>query len=114
LAQGGIALATVISSVVNNLILFYFLKQDNLLPDMKALLVSALRGIVLSAVVMSGLSKVYALCEVKLMETRWSDAAGTFGLFLAAVFAYIVLAKIFRSPELAELFAVLKRKRRKN
>ena len=60
------------------------------------------------------LLKVYALCEVKLMETRWLDAAGTLGLFMAAMCFYIILAKIFRAPELAELFAVLKRKRRKS
>lgn len=114
LAQGGIALATTISSIIHNLILFYFLKQDDLLPDVKILLLPVLRGVVFSAVVMFVLSKVYALYEAKLMETRWLDAAGTFGLFMAAMCFYIILAKIFRAPELAELFAVLKRKRRKS
>lgn len=110
LKQGGIALATTISSLVNNAILFCFLRQDKVMPDMKVLLYSALRGIVIAFSVMFILSKIYALFEEALIANRWIYALSVIILLMFAGVFYLAAAWICRSPECTELFSVVKKR----
>jgi putative peptidoglycan lipid II flippase len=110
LKQGGIALATTISSLVNNAMLFYFLKQDNVMPDMKILLRSAARGIAIAFLIMLVLSKIYALFEKDLTANRWLYALSVIMLLMLAGVFYLGAAWICRSPECAELFSVVKKR----
>ena len=111
LRQGGIALATTISSVLNNGILLYLLKKDGLLPDAKALLSAAARGLALSGAVVFLLWKIYSPLEETLSAARWKDISATALLFLSAGVLYIVSAWLIRSPEPGELFSVLRRRK---
>ena len=110
LKQGGIALATTISALVNNVVLFCFLRQDNVMPDMKVLLYSALRGIVIAFSVMFILSKIYALFEGALIANRWIYALSVIMLLMFAGVFYLAAAWICRSPECTELFSVVKKR----
>ena len=111
LKQGGIALATTISSLLNNGILLFFLCQDGLMPDWKLLAKSALRALAVSVVTVCVLGKLYALVEEKLMVSRWLDAGAAVLLFAAAGVLYTGLSFLVRAPEVREFFAVLRRKR---
>ena len=110
LKQGGIALATAISSLVNNAMLFYFLKKDQVMPDIKVLLTSAARGISISIIVMFSLSEIYARFEYGFMENRWIYAFSVVMLLAASGILYLAAAWIFRAPEAAELFVVIKKR----
>lgn len=110
--QGGIALATTISSVLNNTILLLFLRKDDLLPDMKIMLFTAVRSVVLSFAVMFSLKTVYDLFASVTQTNRLTDAAATVMLFAFAGVLYIVSSLLFRAPEVRELFAVVLRRKK--
>ena len=46
LKQGGIALATVISQLLNNTLLLYFLKRENFSPEWKGIVLTMTRSII--------------------------------------------------------------------
>ena len=110
LKQGGIALATTISSLVNNAMLFYFLKRDQVMPDVRVLLRSACRGIAIAFCVMFVLSGIYAYSEKFFTENRWLYAFSIIMLFMLAGIFYLGAAWIFRAPECSELFSVVKKR----
>ena len=112
LMQGGIALATTVSSVLNNVLLFCFLAEDDLLPDLKQLVFAALRALLLSVAVMLLLWSVYDFAAEKISVDRWVDAGATLLLFVLAGVLYIVLSFLFRVPEAREFFAVAMRKKK--
>ena len=109
LQQGGIALATTVSSILNNSILLFFLKKDGVLPPWREFVLTAVRSIFLAGIVMFFLWKIYTVFEKYLTENRWIDAVGSCLLFSAAGILYIVLSLLVRSPEVKELFAVVRR-----
>ena len=82
------------------------------MPDLKALSISALRALGMAAAVVGGLSLLYAVFEKNLMANRWIDAVSVVMLFASVGILYLVLAWVCRASEFAELFAVI-RKRKK-
>jgi putative peptidoglycan lipid II flippase len=113
LKQGGIALATVISSVVNNAMLFYFLRNDGLSLPWKELAISAGRAIAVSGIVSLVLYMVYTPMEKMLTAHRLLDGCGTIGLFAVFGGLYLLLARLTRAPEPVELLSVLKNRNKK-
>ncbi|MBQ9502666.1 MAG: murein biosynthesis integral membrane protein MurJ [Lentisphaeria bacterium] len=111
LRQGGIALATTISSILNNSILLCLLKKDSLMPDWKEMLFASARALGLSLAVVFLLWKLYSAYEEELMLHRWLDISATVLLFASAGVLYLVFAGLIRSPETGELFSVLRRRK---
>jgi putative peptidoglycan lipid II flippase len=111
LRQGGIALATTISAILNNLILLYLLKKDTLMPDWKAMLFAFVRSLAVSVAVVFLLWKLYSVWEEELMLHRWMDISATVVLFASAGVLYLVFAGLIRSPETGELISVLRRRK---
>lgn len=108
--QGGIALATTISSLVNNVMLFCFLRHDHIMPDIKVLLRSAARGIVIAFLIMLVLSKIYSSFENVFRANRWVDAVALITFLAFAGVLYLGAAWICRAPECTELFSVVKKR----
>ena len=111
LRQGGIALATTISAILNNFILLYLLKRDALMPDWKAMLFAFVRALGLSVAVVFLLWKIYSVLEDELMLSRWMDISATVLLFASAGVLYLVFSGLIRSPETGELLSVLRRRK---
>ena len=113
LKQGGIALATVISSVVNNAMLFYFLRKDGLSLPWKELAVPVGRAIAVSGVVCLVLYMVYTPFEKMRTANRLLDGCGTIVLFAVFGGLYLLLARLTCAPEPAELLSVFKNRNKK-
>ena len=111
LRQGGIALATTISAILNNFILLYLLKRDALMPDWKAMLFAFVRALGLSVAVVFLLWKIYSGLEEELMLSRWMDISATVLLFASAGVLYLVFSGLIRTPETGELLSVLRRRK---
>ena len=110
LQQGGIALATVIATIVNCSILLRVLAKERLLPPVLPLVVSLARAVLSAGI---SVALVYEIYEgARQVKTQWIssllDLAVTSVLF---VVFYIALSALMRSPELRELFGIFLRRK---
>jgi len=110
LQQGGIALATTMSAILNNLILLHFLKKDSLMPDWKTMLFAFIRPLILSGAIVFLMGKLYSSWEKELMLHRWMDISATVLVLASIGVLYLVLAGLVRSPETGELISVFRRR----
>lgn len=113
LQQAGLALATIISSAVNNSLLLFLLARDGF-PLRVNTVFSALRSVGMA--LLAALPVWLCLPHFRSLfpETFYADClilgtvAVLFGVF------YLMLAFIFRAPELKEFFSILRRKKKKS
>ncbi|MBO5668338.1 MAG: murein biosynthesis integral membrane protein MurJ [Lentisphaeria bacterium] len=115
LQQGGLALATVIASVVNNSLLLMLLRKDGLTIQMRSV-ISAIRSVVIAAV--SG-AAVWCLLPVIRRYTVTGNqlisdtlVLGITGLLFGGFF--LILAFAVHSPELRELLSIVSGKRKRH
>ena len=111
LKQGGIALATVISSLVNNTLLLYLLKREGLeLPEL-SLIRSGARSLLLAALTGGGCFLLYRHWHGPDLRPWLVE----FGMFSAASAAFALLywcgTMLFRAPEPGEFLALLRRRK---
>ncbi len=109
LKQGGIALATLMSSLISFVILVVLLVREGFEIPFKEVLLSFCRtALIAVAVALIVFSTGWMRCH---LEWSWGRQ---FGLFLAAgaLFGilYLVFAAVVKAPEIRELGAILKRK----
>ncbi|MCK5835056.1 MAG: murein biosynthesis integral membrane protein MurJ [Lentisphaeria bacterium] len=104
LQQGGLALATSISSACNILLLLYFLKADLGNLGLKAVLRRALEIIALT--VLSLWPGLYLYHNF----TQWGIRSTTLLSFFVSALAFVLLALLFKAPELEVLTRRLKRR----
>lgn len=115
LQQGGIALATVISSMVNNTLLLLYLYRDGLKVKRHTLF-CVVRSVIIAGIsafavwlILPYLQKLLLVPSQFLSDLLILVAVGMlFGIFFA------LLAFICRSPELREFFSILRRKKKKS
>ena len=110
LKQGGIALATVLSSLVNNTILLYLLRREGfVLPD-REIIGAGARSLLLAALVGWGCFELHRRWYGVGLR-RWEDELGIF-CAVAAVFAvvYLAAAVLCRAREPKEFLQLLKRR----
>ena len=111
LAQGGIALATVLASMLNNTILLVMLRRQGFDLQPAGLAGSALRAAVAAGIAAAGLHFAYFALIGGAGGLSWFQEAAAFGLLsLAFVMAYFGLAAALRAPELRELAGILRRR----
>lgn len=110
LQQGGIALATVIATVVNCGILLGVLAKNKMLPEILPVVISLGRAVLSAGV---SIMLVYEIYEgSRHIKTQWGSAAvdlavtaGLFGVF------YIGVSALLKSPDLRELLDIFLRKK---
>jgi putative peptidoglycan lipid II flippase len=116
LKQGGIALATVISAMCNNLLLLYFLKRDNCTPQTSAVIASIVRSLaaaLLAVIPALFYSKICAWSsDISLKNIPDAVPLLFCGIFFAVV--YLLCNLLMRAPELREiLYSIKSRSQRK-
>ena len=102
LKQGGIALATVISQMSNNLLLLYFLQKEQLSPDHRAVVRTMLRSIILAAV-----AAIPACYYGQLQNFCGSSWLCLMGCIFFFGLVYLGSSFMFKAPELREFIASL-------
>lgn len=112
LAQGGIALATVAASLVNNFILLLLLKREKVNCHAASVAVSFGRSIGTALFCGYGLYWLYWKFAETWATAHWQNCflvmfAAGIGMFAG----YFVLNKFLRAPECAEIMAVFRRRR---
>jgi len=109
LAQGGIALATVISSCVNNGILLCLLRREGFVPKPWGLFTSGLRNALIAfgwGAVLGGLYVAFV------PELGWGGNCLVLILFSGCYAGgYLLLARLLGSPELADFRGLLRHRR---
>jgi putative peptidoglycan lipid II flippase len=116
LQQGGIALATVLTAVLNNLLLLYFLKRDNFAPDTGVVLTAIFRSLIFAAAAAAPALYYRQICVwcrpviipavPELMPLMFC------GIFFGIV--YLLLSYISGAPEVREICSsLIARKSRK-
>ncbi len=109
LAQGGIALATVLSSCVNNGILLWLLRKEGFVPDPRGLFAAGLRNALIAFGWGGVLGTIYS---VFVPEVGWGGNCLILILFSACYgIGYLAISRLFRSPELADFRGLLRRRR---
>lgn len=118
LAQGGIALATVVTALLQNIILLLLLKRRILNISINEVIPSYIKAFIFSFI--SGFIVVYFVKYLgnypligKYIDTS-SRITQIIYLGIAGplfVICYLALMKLFKSPEVGELFAVLRKKK---
>jgi putative peptidoglycan lipid II flippase len=104
--QGGIALATVIASLLNNVILFYFLRRDLSHLKMSDILYSGV--MILLAALAAGVS---AYMTVHYFLTGLSDLKAILILFSVFSIVFLSVSALLRSDELGDWLNIIRRKR---
>lgn len=114
LKQGGIALATVIASLVHNGLLLLLLKKDGIAFSPGKLLYPAVRGVVLAAFSGGTLYWLYhRFLEQKVLAIRSADITATCAVVGTMGVLYLLLAFFCKAKEPAEMFAAFRKKREK-
>ncbi len=111
LAQGGIALATVISSMINNSLLLRHLKRENLPIRMRPVAITMARTLPAALLPAAGLWLAYPWLRQTLTLPRCP--ADLLPLTLAAgsfLLAYLLLSRLFGCTEGTTLFSSLRRR----
>ena len=115
LAQGGIALATVISSLVNNGVLLWLLKKENMTRNSRVVFLSFIRS---SAVAFGGAGVLYLFsCRYGLEAwamKHWMNEIIFLGVVsIIFMIGYLGVLWMVKSAEIRELFALLRRRLKK-
>lgn len=112
LKQGGLALATVIASGVNNTVLLILLKKDGF-PLYRRTFFSAVRSVIISLLA-GGCVRLFLPVMKKLFRTSyWSDCLLLLFTGICFGMVFLILAWLSKAPELKEFFSILRRKRKK-
>ena len=111
LKQGGIALATVMSSLLNNVILLFFLSRQGIALNWCGLVIALFRNTALAALIGWGLSLVYPVFR-GWFSFRYLGEFPAF-MVLCILFAgvYLAVSRLFRAAEVKELLELLHRRR---
>ena len=112
LKQGGIALATVVASMIHNTILLILLKREGFDFEGTTLFVSIARSLVVACGAAYGMWVLYSRYLEKFALSHWSMDIATLVLS-GAVFAavYFCVSYIFRGTECRELIPLIRRKK---
>ena len=111
LKQGGIALATTISSLVNNTLLLWLLRRDGVRLNLREVLPAGVRSLLLAAALGFGCFQLHRLWHGS--EARpWFAELGMFAA-AAALFAvvYFAAAALCRAREPKEFLGMLRRRK---
>jgi len=112
LKQGGLALATVIASGVNNTVLLILLKKDGF-PLYRRTFFSAVRSVIISLLA-GGCVRLFLPVMKKLFRTSyWSDCLLLLFTGICFGMVFLILAWLSKAPELKEFLSILRRKRKK-
>ena len=114
-AQGGIALATVFSSIFQNAVLLWLLSRENIISNAVNTALTFIRSAAVSLGVAGGLYWIYQRYFETWSSSHWSCEL----IFLAALgmgfgIGYFGISYLLCSPECKEIAAILMRKIRKN
>jgi putative peptidoglycan lipid II flippase len=111
LKQGGIALATVVSALVNNSLLLWLLRRGGVRLNVREVLPAGLRSLLLAAALGFGCSLIFRLWHGPGYRP-WFAELGMF-CAAAALFAisYLAAAKLCRAREVGEFLGMLRRRR---
>ena len=114
-AQGGIALATVFSSIFQNAVLLWLLSRENIISNAVNTALTFIRSAAVSLGVAGGLYWIYQRYFETWSSSHWSCEL----IFLAALgmvfgIGYFGISYLLCSPECKEIVAILMRKIRKN
>ena len=113
LQQGGLALATVLSSLLNNSLLISRLRRDGIEIRGRALLTCGVRAIVSAALAATGAFFAEKWISSWGGSAAWLATLGRFALTMAVFgIIYLVAARLLKAPEIGELFPLLRRRRR--
>jgi len=116
LKHGGIALATVLSAMCNNVLLLYFLKRDSFAPDLAGVGFTIMRSLIFAAAAAYPAlhySKIYSRCQ-KFAIPGIPEAVPLLLCGSFFIITYLLLSLIARAPELREIYSTLRsRKSRK-
>jgi putative peptidoglycan lipid II flippase len=116
LKQGGIALATVISQMLNNGLLLYMLKRENFSPDYSSVLLTALRSVLFAlagALPLIFYRQVFEYLH-KMLSSTGAEAAALLLFSILFVIIFWVLAIVFKMQEPHELYqSIIARQSRK-
>lgn len=114
LAQGGIALATVISSLFNNAVLLWLLKKENMTRNAGAVFLSFVRN---AAIAFGGAGMLYFICRSGIeawAAAHWlNEIILLGGVSLLLFAAYLIFSWCLRASEPRELFALIRRRIKK-
>ena len=102
LKQGGIALATVIVQMLNNTLLLYFLRRDNLTPKWGEIVLTVVRSVVFSLI---AILPVFWYENIKKYLFNDWLAIGACVMFFGIIYLAGQLA--FRAPEPGEFIGSL-------
>jgi peptidoglycan biosynthesis protein MviN/MurJ (putative lipid II flippase) len=108
LAQGGIALATVISAMFNNMLMLYLLKKENFAPDMKEVIFTMIRSSCFAAAAVLPAfyyHKISGFCGNFTIKNI-PDAVPLLICSLAFLLIYLILSLVVRAPELREIYLI--------
>lgn len=113
LQQGGLALATVLASMLNNTLLITRLRRDGLRVEGRALLFSGARALIAAAVAAAAAFGAENWLDGRIAATGWMAMFAIFMLVMAIYgVIYLLAARLLRAPEIAEIFPLLLRRRR--
>ena len=106
LRQGGIALATVISQMLNNMLLLYMLKRENFSPDYRSVAVTAVKTLIFALT--AALPLLYFPQAVMFLQKFMALKAAEITALIAGslLFAaiYWFLSLLFKMQEPSELY----------
>ncbi|MBE6392141.1 MAG: murein biosynthesis integral membrane protein MurJ [Lentisphaerae bacterium] len=113
-AQGGIALATVFSSIFQNAVLLWLLSREKMIANAVKTALTFVRSATVSLGVAGGLYWIYLRYFEAWSSSHWSCEL----IFLAALgtvfsIGYFGISYLLRSPECSDVIAILMRKIRK-
>ncbi len=113
LAQGGIALATVIASLINNGVLLLLLKRENMTGKSGEVMLSFLRSGAISFFAAWGIFELYRRFFETWATLRWQNTLAVLAV-IGVVFMgiYFAGALMTRSPELREITGLIRRRKR--
>lgn len=112
LAQGGIALATVLASLINNGVLLLLLKRAKMTAKSGEVALSFLRSAAISFGAAGACFMVYRKFFESWASLRWQNALivlAVAGICFMAV--YFVVSLVCRSPECREIIGIVRRRR---
>ncbi len=112
LRQGGIALATVLASMLNNFILFRCLRREGFDLRLKLLYRTFARSLLLAAAAAAALHWLYPYWRPALTFPAVGELPAFLLLLLLFGGLYLGASRLFRASEIGELFSVLRRRRR--
>lgn len=110
-AQGGIALATVAASLINNGILLWLLRRENMVCSVKDTALTFIRSAVVALVVCAGLYWIYCRWFQTWCSLHWSrEILILAGIGIIFSVLYFAGSLALKSPECREMVKLVRRK----